>query len=287
MIYIIKSVALAGILLLGACGASGNANVNEALVAGGNFSSRTFVVPQNFTTRLTDNRHTGVRIINGKTIDTTVAYREEFDIIGLDYLESISFDIPKDVDFKTYYLNGDGVSGRLGVGLSANDGIFMITSFDEEAIDSHIFVGILNTTDVGELLDASATFSGSYHLFFIVAPGRINRSYSSAGSTASSIILTADFTEGTLTGSDTEFAGDLSGRDSLLTVDGRFGDGNNSLSGSVTYENPSVSDNTFTAPLSGMIGQDGAVGVFSSHENTGDGSGYAFGGGFVVENTER
>ncbi len=265
---ITKYVALAGVLLLGACGAGGSANVVED----GAFSSRAFTFSENFTTRIIDTKDINRRIAGDPL------RKEEIDIIGYDYLESISFDIPKDVILTIYYLEGFGRDT-----LSADDGIFMINVFDDDAIENHTFVGILNTTNVGAPLTASATFTGNYTHYLFVAPGRLNKSRSFDGRCCESITLTADFDKGTLTGSDTTSTGDNSGRISTLTVNGQFGDETNTLSGSVSYDNPLVSDRTFTAPLSGMIGQDGAVGVFSNHENTSDSVGYTLGGGFVVD----
>ncbi len=252
---IIKYVAIAGILLLGACGSSNNEN-NENN-GGGVFSSRTFTVPQNFTTRLLNTTSNGV-----------ISRDDQVDSIGRDYLKSISFDIPNDATFSTYTLVGENNRN----GLTSQDGIFIISLYDYDIVESkivveesNVFVGILNTTNTGAPLTANATFSGNYAAY-------LSDKNSLDLYERGSISVMVDFNEKTVTAID-----------SNLEINGKFSTDDNTLSGSVTYQHPLVSDNTLTAPLTGLIGVNGAIGVFSNYENTGDGEGYALGGGFVVD----
>ena len=251
MHLIIKYSAIAGILLLGACGSGNNSS---------NFSTQTFTLPSDVQTKIID------------------APQQGRNAIGRDYLKSISFN---NAD--------DGLIDTALIG-SKQNGLFVIRLLNEidslnfisprtPAVGGHIFVGMFPTTNVGDPLIANAVFNGSYYVYLLVAPD-INSEFSSTGIHIG-IKLNADFNEGTLTGT-----GSIPDRydeiDTALKVNGRFSGESNTLSGSVSYTSAKISDRTFTAPLSGVIGQDGAVGVFTSHENTNDTTGYAFGGGFVV-----
>ncbi len=263
---IIKYFAIAGILLLGACGSSGNNRDN--------FGASTFTVPQNITTRLLNT-----------TSDDTISLDDQLENIGRDYLESISFDIPIDVDFTNFYLTGRGIDS-----LSVDDGIFMVGAFNNRAIDSHIFVGILNTTNVGAPLavnDPTVTFMGEYsHLLVLERDGGRKDPYYT-GNNGLPIAVTANLIAGDLVGFLTksltqngEAVGE--GIPQSIVVNGRFNGTDNALSGSINISYGSSIGRDFTVPLTGRIGVNGVVGVFVDHGDAGDGAGYAVGGGFVA-----
>ncbi len=268
---IIKYFAIAGILLLGACGSSGNNRDN--------FGASTFTVPQNITTRLLNT-----------TSDGTISLDDQLENIGRDYLESISFDIPIDVDFTNFYLTGRGIDS-----LSVDDGIFMVGAFNNREIDSHIFVGILNTTNVGAPLavdgNATVTFMGEYsHLLVLERDGGRKDPYYTGGN-GFPITVTANFVAGDLVGfstknptQDGEAVGE--GIPQSIIVNGRFNGTDNVLSGSINISYDSIGRD-FTVPLTGRIGVDGVVGVFVDHGDAGDGAGYAVGGGFVAGRNGR
>ena len=265
---IIKYVAIAGILLLGACG-SGNVNdANDVLNGGAGFSARTFTVPKNLS-----NRIAGITYTSGR----------EFNDIAYEYLESIQFKIHKETSFSGYVIRS-----RYADRLTKDDGIFIIDVIDEidrlhltppmtPAFGVHRFVGILGTTDLGPPLSASATFPAVYVHTLRIGPGGRLRQYDGYSDDGGSIRLEADFDKKTLTGSaDTRGSIQHS-----FKVEGRFRENSNILSGSITVRYKDL-NRVFTVPLTGLIGVDGAVGVFSAYENTGDGAGYSLGGGFVA-----
>ncbi len=269
---IIKYVAIAGILLLGACG-SGNVNdANDVLNGGAGFSARTFNVPSNFTQR-----------INDRTNDRDSSQLRS---IAHEYLESISFEFHTEKSFWVSTTTSPNKTGE----------ILFITVIDEvdrlhltpplpSAFGAHRFVGILDNKNVGAPLEineakANIFFGGNFRHLVTVSPsgrGKEFESYSGYGS----INLTVDFNERTLTGMGRIWASNRH----PLEVKGQFSEGSNILSGSVSVTYTDI-DRTFTAPLTGLIGVNGAIGVFSNYENTGDVEGYAFGGGFVVDNCE-
>ena len=268
---IIKYVAIAGILLLGACG-SGNVNdANDLLNGGAGFSARTFNVPSNFTQRIDD-----IRIDRDGSQLRSIAH---------EYLESISFEFHTEESFWVSTTTSPNKTGE----------ILFITVIDEvdrlhltpplpSAFGAHSFVGILDT-NVGAPLEineakANIFFGGNFRHLVTVSPSGRGKEFESYGGYGS-INLTVDFNERTLTGMGRIW---VSNRHPL-EVKGQFSEGSNILSGSVSVTYIDI-DRTFTAPLTGHIGVNGAIGVFSNYENTGDVEGYAFGGGFVVDNCE-
>ncbi len=264
---IIKYVAIAGILLLGACG-SGNVNdANDVLNGGAGFSARTFNVPSNFTQR-----------INDRTNDRDSSQLRS---IAHEYLESISFEFHTEKSFWVSTTTSPNKTGE----------ILFITVIDEvdrlhltpplpSAFGAHRFVGILDNTNVGAPLDAKAIFGGNFRHLVTVSPSGRGKEFESYGEDGL-IRLTVDFDKKTLTGS----ADTCCSIDDPFKVEGRFSQDSNILSGSVSVTYTDI-NRTFTAPLTGLIGVNGAIGVFSNYENTGDVEGYAFGGGFVVDNCE-
>ncbi len=241
-------IAFSGILLLGACS-------KDSI---GGFTARTFTVPDNLATRI---------------LNTSDSFRDQSQIlardnIARDYLKSISFTLPNEtlVDgYNVYSFNGDKPN--------PNNRIFVITTYElnprtdasisPNISEAHIFVGILPSANVGAPLtaeNATANFTASYGVAFF--HGSIGGFSGSNGAGR----LAVDFDNGTLTG-----------RFSNLRVNGSFRGGSNTLSGSVSYTHDRVSGRTFTAPLTGIIGVDGAIGTFVSNSND-----YALGGGFIA-----
>ncbi len=256
---IIKSVAIVGILLLGACASKNSGSVDDA-----GFYSSIFTLPETFLDRFVEARNSP----NDRTlVDDEIAY---------DYLDSISFDTKGVTIFEVHEILGEdpkNPNSIIIIYLNKDIDRLHLTPPMTPTFGNHIFVGMHDTINVGEPLSANATFRGSFGLSLSVAPSnRRNILYDGTGHGNRLIILTADFNSGSLTG---ESDG--------LTVNGKFSGESNALSGSVSYYRARINDRTFTAPLTGFIGVDGAVGVFSSHENTGEGLGHTFAGGFVVD----
>ena len=259
---IIKSVAIVGILLLGACASKNSGSVDDA-----GFYSSIFTLPETFLDRFVEARNSP----NDRTlVDDEIAY---------DYLDSISFDTKGVTIFEVNEILGEdpkdpkNPNSIIIIYLNKEIDRLHLTPPMSPTFGNHIFVGMHDTIDVGEPLSATATFRGHYGLALSVAPSdRRNILYDGIWHGSRPITLTADFDSRSLTG---ESDG--------LTVNGQFSGESNILSGSVSYYRARINDRTFTAPLTGFIGVDGAVGVFSSHENTGEGLGHAFAGGFVVD----
>lgn len=119
--------------------------------------------------------------------------------------------------------------------------------------------GVIPGSDMGVPIYANATYTGEWEL------AKISSIYISGneitgfiGSDGGSITLNANFAEQTLTGSD-----------GLLEVNGTM-NGNN-LSGSVIF-------NGTTGELTGLVGEQGAVGAFH-----GEGDTQIYAGGFLVD----
>ena len=265
---IIKLFAFAGVLLLGACG-SGNANdandANDVLNGGAGFSARTFTVPRDLSDRVNS------RALVGDT-PTKIAY---------DYIENIPFELHNETTFDARWIRR-GYNGILLISLTDEINRLHLDPPMTPAFGAHIFAGILYGTDFGVPLSANATFRGSYRHLLIVSSNERRIDFEFEGR-SDMITLEADFDAKTLTGVDIRGKSNQS----KIEINGKFSEGSNILSGSVTvaYTNSDRNFNeSFTAPLSGVIGVVGAAGVFSNYENTGDGEGYAFGGGFVVDN---
>ncbi len=238
---------LAGVIFLTACG-SADDKTND------NFITRVETLPSNFTNRA---------VAISQQPENRRGRDNLLQTLGKEYFESVYGSTRLLHSESTYIIFG---KGRL---LTPEDGVLMV--FSELLLSADVAVGIYNTTDVGAPLtraDATATFTGTYMAKV-------------AGTTAipfgepspeidEPITLTADFNAGTLRGTGNSRAG------SLLTVSGKFS--GKTLSGSVNFS-PSDSGNSYDAPLTGLIGQDGTVGSFVSGRN----EDYAFGGGFVAE----
>ena len=259
---IIKYSAIVGILLLGACGSSDNEN--NVLNGGAGFSARTFTVPENLSNRIMNSDFPNGVVINA---------------IAYDYLDSISFEIHNETNFfaDVIYINRPRKEDAF-IFIELKDEInrLHLTPPMTPALGVHIFVGILDTTDVGVPLSASATFRGDYRHSLTVAPGS-RRKESDSYSARNKITLEVDFDAKTLKGVSDRRSYDIH----QIEVNGQFSADSTTLSGSVSLKYPEI-DRTFTAPLTGLIGIEGAVGVFSAYENTGVGAGYTFGGGFAV-----
>ena len=245
---------------------------NESKESLYDFSARTFVLPGNYS------------------LEASTGSGAELSNVALRYLNSINFDKfeRQGTVFGTVIRGSDFDSSNDR--LDAEDGVLIIETKGENGDGGHVFAGRFETTDVGAELTETppvATFSGQAVVVLVHA----GRGGLFGGNTSLSrrvrfndLELTVDFDEkslkGTVTGSPTN------GADSL-TIDGRFS--GERLSGNVTMNlaDPEIvnvaSRSAFTASLNGVIGADGAVGVFNNHLARGRKSDYALGGGFVVK----
>ncbi len=196
--------------------------------------------------------------------------------LGEDYLETLRVNIPNNARVETLHLQGEIGGGGLG----AQDGFLMVFAGDTVNNFAHTVIGIFDTIEVGKPLDntASATFSGKYTARLLWLPPATPEERNPLADieviNGEPFTLNVDFEQG-------EIDADVTSADGArLEVDGNFR-GNN-LFGDVKFTSDSVSTE-FKAPLTGRIGQDGAVGIFSSSNNNGSTTKYSFGGGFVVE----
>ena len=242
---------------------------NESKESLYDFSSRTFVLPGNFSLQA-----------------STSGDGAPLSAVALRYLNSIGFNKfeRQGTVFGTAIRgNFDGNDDRLG----AEDGFLIIETKGENGDGGHVFAGRFETTNVGdELTEAPpvATFSGRAAVILVHSEGggglfNANTSLRSA-LTFDSLDLEVNFDDKTLIGTDNNSLG-------RLNVSGRFN--KQTLSGTVvaTFTSGDVfraaNRSDFTATLTGVIGEDGAVGVFNSHLARGRPSDYALGGGFVVK----
>ena len=119
--------------------------------------------------------------------------------------------------------------------------------------------GILEETDLGALPPTGfAAMSGPYEIHEAGKSDGVSREYGDVQSTRGRITLRADFTFGTLQGTD-----------EVLTIDGTFSD--KMVTGSAFF-------NKRAAALKGQVGASSAVGVFHGADDA-----TAFVGGFLVE----
>ena len=164
-------------------------------------------------------------------------------------------------------------------GGDAADGIFFVRanrSADRDESDSYFYAGIIPETDLGAPLtetSGTATWSGRFNA---VISGSVLRYFS------------RDFTLGiTFNAAGGDINTIVSGRtEDYFELDGTFNN-RGVISGTanhVYYENGRIGDVTGdivnSGPVTGLIGQEGAVGVFVSNRQTGSTSGFA--GGFVA-----
>ena len=197
--------------------------------------------------------------------------------LGENYLREISFNIPQGANVQTLTLKG--VNG--GGGLDERAGFVMTFIGDSSENYAHSVVGLFETTDVGPALDntTSTTFTGQYTLRFLAFPPATAEVKDppplSESITEQPITLNIRF-------NDKEIDANVRFEGARLQIDGKFG-GNRITDGKATFT-PSGSSVEFEAPLIGLIGQDGAVGVFASHRRSG--TRYSLGGGFLVEPPE-
>ncbi len=240
----IIAIALAGSLFLTAC----SKDENFFAVAG--------TLPSNFTNRT-------VAILRANVSESV--QRQQLSTVARDYLTSVVGEPDIDEFLGGYVLYGDD-SGSL----TYTDGVFITSSTSLGKGD--IIVGIFPATDVGPAFTAAnptATFTGDYVVQVIGTANAPDYDESSE-----SLTLTANFNTGTLSGSNTNDFG------SILTVSGRFS--GTTLSGNVNFS-PLGAARSYDAPLTGLVGRNGAVGAFANHSNKGKSADYAFGGGFIVE----
>ncbi len=233
--------------------------------------------PPTFTSRVIQNVPADIQsgITNIFAETTQPEHETLLENLGRKYLRRIPVNIPTEADAQTLVLQGERDIGGLG----EQDGFLMIFATEQGKTFAHSVVGMFDTTDVGAVLDSttSATFSGKYTVRLLAFPPATPEDRDPAPLSesilAEDITLNVDFGNSTIKG-ETGNVGTA-----RLTVDGNFGA--NRLTGTVTFRER-TSNEPFEAPLTGLIGQDGAVGIFSS-SNNGTGIKYSFGGGFVVE----
>ncbi len=218
------------------------------------FVARAGTLPSNFTNR-------AVGIIKAGSNQNT--QRGQLTTVANEYRESVLGE-SSIVDSTGWYF----ISGDEGDSLKPESGFLMV--YSEFVGEGNIAVGIFSTTDVGPAFTATnptATFDGFYTVKVIST--LLARDYEERGAP---ITLTADFGAKTLGGTGNSDSG------AILTVSGKFT--GTILSGNVNFS-PSNARRSYEAPLTGFVGQDGAVGIFANSANNSN-SDYAFGGGFVV-----
>ena len=243
----------------------------ESAESRNDFSSRTFILDSNLSSRA-----------------TTATIRSEESNVAYTYLRNIGFQGYE----REGEVFGDVVRGDFNndPGLGADDGVLIIQTRGNDGAGGHVFAGRFETTEVGAPLALSeatptATFRGNATVILVHARNgglfRTNDSYR-ARMDFTNIELTANFAGNTLTGGEENPDG------RALRVNGTFND--KRITGSVTaiFTDNTVrqlaSRNDFMSTnLTGLIGEDGAVGTFTNHLPRGRPSDYAFGGGFVVK----
>ncbi len=261
---LMKFVALASVAVMAGC--VGNifdddddddfpfGNKNRDRNDDNSFVARAGTLPSNFTNRVVGIIKAGSNENTQKGQLTTVANEYRESVLGESSI----------VDSTGWYV----ISGDEGDSLAPESGFFMV--YSEFIGKGNIAVGIFDSTDVGLAFtqaNPTATFNGLYGVKVISA--FLAPDYEERGEP---ITLTADFGAKTLRGTGNSDAG------SILTVSGKFS--GTTLSGSVNFS-PSNANRSYEAPLTGFVGQDGAVGIFANSANNSN-SDYAFGGGFVV-----
>ncbi len=152
----------------------------------------------------------------------------------------------KDATYNSNPLNGDDMDGF---------------AYNTDSTDAVVYVGLLPTTNLGLPLN-NTTQAGTWNGSFVSIEG--------------DAVATNEFTlTVTFGGAGAGKAGSISAT-TIASTDysftGKF-DANGVIDGTVTHTDTTDS----TGPLQGLIGQDGAVGVFISNAGTQD-----FGGGFVA-----
>ncbi|MCA8835201.1 MAG: hypothetical protein K8953_08965, partial [Proteobacteria bacterium] len=148
-----------------------------------------------------------------------------------------------------------------------------------QAGDTRRYVGILNGTNVGAPLTLSANITGEWKGFLAMQTANF--------SSAKAIILDVGFdgTVGTIKTKAGGFAATVNGTSAPnITIDGKFGT-NGVIYGTTSVTNVDTSSVAFgtgaiAGTLTGLIGEDGAVGVFSG-ANVHDVS-FGYVGGFVA-----
>ncbi len=260
---LMKIFALAGVIFLTACGIADDKTNDKD----DGFFARAETLPSNFTSR-------AVAIAASDNNKDT--QRGQLTTLANEYLTSVVGELSIVDDISWYFISGDE-----GDSLTPESGIFMV--FSEFVDRGNIAVGILSTTDVGPAFTAAnptATFKGFYAVKVIGAVTAPD--YNELGIP---ITLEANFNAGTLSGSGTvaDTSDDpntiIENPGSILTVNGTFT--GTTLSGNVNFAPPNAS-RSYDAPLTGMVGRNGAVGAFTSSANNDNNRDYAFGGGFVV-----
>ncbi len=149
-----------------------------------------------------------------------------------------------------------------------------------QAGDTRRYVGILNGTDVGSPLTLDASITGEWKGFLAMQTANF--------SSAKAITLDVGFdgTVGTIATKSGGFAATVNGTSAPnITINGKFG-ANGVIYGTTSVTNVDTSSSAFgtgaiAGTLTGLIGEDGAVGVFSG-ANVHDVS-FGYVGGFVAE----
>lgn len=144
----------------------------------------------------------------------------------------------------------------------------------DDVLQAQAYAGI-ETANVGAAGTGAATFNGTYAFGVMENVFRSGTQITaSSAQSAGAVTLSVDFNTGALSGtgssaigitSDITVNGSVSGRDLAGTVD-------------VNYETPFFTTTSLTTTLDGLVGADGAVGVF--HGSDGNS---ALAGGFVAQ----
>ena len=171
--------------------------------------------------------------------------------------------------------------------LGATDGILVMQTSGSDGGGGHVFAGRLGTTQVGPAFaqtEPTATFRGRAVILIVHNRGG---GFFSSGNSLENVVsfdaleLTANFGDGTLSGSNTNSLGEK------LDVNATINDNILNGTAAVTFTNSAItsaaSRSLFPANLTGRIGENGAVATFASHLARGRPSDYALGGGFVVK----
>ena len=202
---------------------------------------------------------------------------------------SLTFTSAESFNPFTVYLNGEGAATQNGFTLASGNRNVVIAiggSFGSQ-VETHTYAGLLAGADVGRFSDdltgATATWAGSfYSSAFVSGASAANRV-----PVRFAITLAVDFGAGTI-GTGGDFAL-LQGHS--VNIAGTFGFAKNDenqgiLGGFITYTAPNddVAKRVTRAPIYGIIGDAGALGVFAGGQYgvAGDGTDSPLVGGFEV-----
>ena len=210
-------------------------------------------------------------ILGGGTIEKGVISLD-YGTINANYADrgtkSRDFSIPLTLTLGDIYSHGEkdfNLDGDVADGVSFVQGLV--------GTNYRFYTGILSGTDLGSQVTASGTWKGRFYLYDAAVLN--NFQFSSHYREAVDFTLDVAFNAGSTT------SGTINNKPGFLvdsgafTIDGRFND-KGIISGTILY---STGDGDLNGVLSGLIGAEGLVAVFTGQTESGS---YITGGGFVA-----